>query len=120
MLLRLPLRAAEPKLLVQAAALKSLAVAVLVQAAALKSPVAVEKVASLVVVLLAVLNSLLAILAAVPLLVATVALDLQSDPAGCSERFSRASQAVTLLLVTRVAAPAEALLLPLLQLPQLQ
>jgi hypothetical protein len=120
MLLRLPLQAAEPKLLAQAAALKSLAVAVLVQAAVLKSPAVAEKVASSVVVLLAVLSSLLAILAAVLLPVATAVSELQSVLADCSERFSRASQAVTLLLVTRVAAPAEALLLPLLLLLQLQ
>jgi hypothetical protein len=121
MLRELPLlQAAEPKLLVQAAALKSLAVAVLAQAAALKSPEVAEKV-FWVVVLLAALKLLLAILAAVPLLVAMAESVLASVLAVCSERFSRASPAATLLLdVTRAAAPAEALLLPLLLLLQLQ
>jgi hypothetical protein len=45
---------------------------------------------------------------------------LASVLAVCSERFSRASPAVTLLLVTPDAAPAEAPLLPLLLLLQLQ
>jgi hypothetical protein len=72
------------------------------------------------VVLRAVLKLLLAILAAVLLLVAMAVSVVLSDPAVCSERFSRASPAVTLLLVTRVAAPAEAFLLPLLLLLQLQ
>lgn len=63
---------------------------------------------------------LLAILAAVLLLVAMAVSVVLSDPAVCSERFSRASPAVMLLLVTRVAAPAEAFLLPLLLLLQLQ
>jgi len=114
------LQAAEPKLLVQAAALKSLVVAVLAQAAALKSPVVAEKACS-DVVLLAVQKSLLAILAAVPLLVAMAESVLASVLAVCSERFSRASPAAMLLLVViRVAAPAEAPLLPLLLLLQLQ
>jgi hypothetical protein len=92
--------------------------AVLAQAAALKSLAVAEK-AFWVVVLRAVLKLLLAILAAV-LLVAMAVSVVLSDPAVCSERFSRASPAVTLLLVTRVAAPAEAFLLPLLLLLLLQ
>ena len=93
--------------------------AVLAQAAALKSLAVAEK-AFWVVVLRAVLKLLLAILAAV-LLVAMAVSVVLSDPAVCSERFSRASPAVTLLLVAiQVAAPAEAFLLPLLLLLQLQ
>lgn len=94
--------------------------AVLAQAAALKSLAVAEK-AFWVVVLRAVLKLLLAILAAVLLLVAMAVSVVLSDPAVCSERFSRASPAVTLLLVAiQVAAPAEAFLLPLLLLLQLQ
>jgi hypothetical protein len=80
-------------------------------AAALKSPVVAETVFS-ATVLPAALKSLLTILAAV-LLDATAESEPRSVRAVCSERFSRASQAVTLLLVIRVAAPAEAFLLPL-------
>jgi hypothetical protein len=51
------------------------------------------------------------------LLVAMAVSAVQSVLAVCSERFSRASPAVTqLLVVIRVAAPAEAFLLPPLQL----
>jgi len=119
MLLRL-LQPAVAKSLLLAAVLKSLEDAVLVLAAALKSP-AVAETASWVVVLPAELKSLLLILAAVLLLVATADSVLRST-AVCSARFSRASQAVTLLLlvVTRAAPPAEAFLLPLLLLLQLQ
>jgi len=93
--------------------------AVLVQAAVLKS-LADAETASWVVDHLAVLKLLLAILAAVLLLVAMAGSVARRSLAVCSERFSRASPAVTLLLVTRVAPPAEAFQLPLLLLPQLQ
>jgi hypothetical protein len=109
--LRRRLLAAVAKLLLLAAALKSLVVADPVLAAALKSPVVAETVFS-ATVLPAALKSLLTILAAV-LLDATAESEPRSVRAVCSERFSRASQAVTLLLVIRVAAPAEAFLLPL-------
>jgi len=105
------LLAAVAKLLLLAAALKSLVVAELVLAAALKSLAVAETVFS-VKVLPAALKSLLTILAAV-LLDAMAESEPRSVRAVCSERFSRASQAVTLLLVIRVAAPAEAFLLPL-------
>jgi hypothetical protein len=109
--LRRQLLAAVAKLLLLAAALKSLVVAEPVLAAALKSPAVAETVFS-VKVLPAALKSLLTILAAV-LLDATAESEPRSVRAVCSERFSRASRAVTLLLVIRVAAPAEAFLLPL-------
>jgi len=109
--LRRRLLAAVAKLLLLAAALKSLVVAEPVLAAALKSPAVAETVFS-VKVLPAALKSLLTILAAV-LLVVTAESEPRSVRAVCSERFSRASQAVMLLLVIRVAAPAEAFLLPL-------
>jgi hypothetical protein len=109
--LRRQLLAAVAKLLLLAAALKSLVVAEPVLAAALKSPAVAETVFS-VKVLPAALKSLLTILAAV-LLVVTAESEPRSVRAVCSERFSRASQAVMLLLVIRVAAPAEAFLLPL-------
>jgi hypothetical protein len=95
--LRRRLLAAVAKLLLLAAALKSLVVAEPVFSAT---------------VLPAALKSLLTILAAV-LLVVTAESEPRSVRAVCSERFSRASQAVMLLLVIRVAAPAEAFLLPL-------
>jgi TPP-dependent indolepyruvate ferredoxin oxidoreductase alpha subunit len=79
---------------------------------ALNSPAVAETVFS-VTVLPAALKSLLTVLAAALLLVATAESDPRSVRAVCSERFSRASQAVMLLLVIRVAAPAEAFLLPL-------
>jgi hypothetical protein len=78
-----------------------------VLAAALKSPAVAETVFS-ATVLPAALKSLLTILAAV-LLDVTAESEPRSVRAVCSERFSRASQAVMLLLVIRVAAPAEAL-----------
>ncbi|MFZ4468049.1 MAG: hypothetical protein ACOYOZ_02265, partial [Pirellula sp.] len=106
--LRRQLLAAVAKLLLLAAALKSLVVAEPVLAAALKSPVVAETVFS-ATVLPAAPKSLLTILAAV-LLDATAESEPRSVRAVCSERFSRASQAVTLLLVIRVAAPAEAFL----------
>jgi hypothetical protein len=99
------------RMLLLAAVLKSLVVAEPVLAAALKSPAVAETVFS-ATVLPAALKSLLTILAAV-LLDATAESEPRSVRAVCSERFSRASQAVTLLLVIRVAAPAEAFLLPL-------
>jgi hypothetical protein len=114
------LLAAVAKLLLLAAALKLLAVAEPDLPAALKSPADVATVFS-VTVLPAALKSLHAILAAVLLLVAMGESEPRSVLAVCSERFSRASQAVTLLLVViRVAAPAEAFLLPLLRLHRLQ
>jgi hypothetical protein len=109
--LRRRLLAAVAKPLLLAAALKSLVVAEPVLAAALKSPAVAETVFS-ATVLPAALKSLLTILAAV-LLDATAESEPRSVRAVCSERFSRASQAVMLLLVIRVAAPAEAFLLPL-------
>jgi type IV secretory pathway TrbD component len=110
--LRRRLLAAVAKPLLLAAAPKSLVVAEAVLAAALKSPAVAETVFS-VTVLPAALKSLLTVLAAALLLVATAESDPRSVRAVCSERFSRASQAVMLLLVIRVAAPAEAFLLPL-------
>jgi hypothetical protein len=105
------LLAAVAKPLLLAAVLNSLVVADPVLPAALKSPAVAETVFS-VTVLPAALKSLLTILAAV-LLDATAESEPRSVRAVCSERFSRASQAVMLLLVIRVAAPAEAFLLPL-------
>ncbi|MCY3004710.1 MAG: hypothetical protein NTV29_01900 [Planctomycetota bacterium] len=114
------LLAAVAKLLLLAVALKLLAVADPDLPAAPKSPADVATVFS-VTVLPAALKSLHAILAAVLLLVAMGESDPRSVLAVCSERFSRASQAVTLLLVViRVAAPAEAFLLPLLRSHRLQ
>jgi hypothetical protein len=105
------LLAAVENLLLLAAAPKSLVVAEPVLAAALKSPAVAETVSS-ATVLPAAPKSLLTILAAV-LLVVTAESEPRSVRAVCSGRFSRASQAVMLLLVIRVAAPAEAFLLPL-------
>lgn len=105
------LLAAVAKQLLLAAVLKSLAVAEPVLRAARKSPAVAVTVFS-ATDLPAALKSPLAILAAV-LLDAIAESDPRNVLAVCSERFSRASQAVTLLLVIRVAAPAEAFLLPL-------
>jgi hypothetical protein len=117
-MLRSRLLAAVAKQSLLAAVLKSLAVAEPVLPAALKSPADAETVFS-VKVLPAALKSLLTILAAV-LPDAMAESELRSVLAVCSERFSRASRAAMLLLVIRVAAPAEASLLPLHPLLQLQ
>jgi hypothetical protein len=92
--------------------LNSLVVAEPVLAAALKSPEVAETAFS-ETDLPAAPKSLLTILAAVLPLVAMADSERRSVRAVCSERFSRASRAATLLLVIRVAAPAEAFLLPL-------